>query len=366
MKDWGELDRRSVRLHRHLLHHHFPRLVFLFTLVVSLIFALTLLIVAGGMLLLNELQVVHLPMTGNIALFVAVWALSSLAVGVVTAALISRVPLRPLQALLDGMNSLAQGDYSVRLHLPFPFVNRKLSESFNELAAELENTEMLRSDFVNNFSHEFKTPIVSMLGFAKLLKRADLPAEKREEYLDIILSEGKRLTDMADNVLSLAKIEKQSILTEIEEFNVSEQIRTCMLLLEKKWEQKQLDIQFDEYEYHCTGNQELLKQVWINLLDNAIKFAPEGSLVKVHIVSGPDTIAVSFANAGEAIGEEARKRIFEKFYQGDTSHATEGTGLGLAIAKKIIDLHKGTITVEYLDGRNVFTVALPSPLPVQD
>jgi signal transduction histidine kinase len=366
MKDCRDRERRNIQLHQHIARPHFTHMVFMFTLIVSVILALTMLIVTGVMLLLNELKIISLPNSANIVLPIVIWVLSSLAIGIVTAALISRIPLRPFKILMAGMNSLAQGDYSVRLHLPFASVNRKLSESFNALATELENTEMLRTDFVNNFSHEFKTPIVSMLGFAKLLKRTDLPPDKREEYLNIILSEGKRLTDMADNVLNLAKIEKQSILTEIEEFNVSEQIRTCMLLLEKKWEQKKLEIQFDEYEYHCTGNQELLKQVWINLLDNAIKFAPEGSLVKVSIVSEPDTIAVSFASAGEAIGEEARKRIFEKFYQGDSSHATEGTGLGLAIVKKIIELHKGTIMVEYLDGCNVFTVTLPDLLPIQD
>lgn len=359
---WHQMMRRNP----HIARPHFRHMVFFFTLVVSTVLALTLLIVTLGMLLLNEWHVISLPNNPNIVLPTIIWALASLAVGIVTAALVSHIPLRPLQQLMEGLNRLSQGDYSARLGTYHTAMGRKLSESFNSLATELANTEMLRTDFVNNFSHEFKTPIVSILGFAKLLKRADLPPEKREEYLNIILDEGKRLTDMADNVLNLAKIEKQSILTEIEEFNVSEQIRTCMLLLEKKWEQKKLEIQFDEYEYHCTGNQELLKQVWINLLDNAIKFAPEGSLVTVSIVSGPDTIAVSFASAGEAIGEETRKRIFEKFYQGDTSHATEGTGLGLAIVKKIIELHKGTVAVEYLDGCNVFTVTLPNLHPIQD
>ncbi len=357
---WQLVLRRSPRTAR----PNFTHMVFFFTLIVSIILALTLIIVTAGMLLLNALHVISLPSAPNIALPTLVWVLASLAVGIVTAALVSHIPLRPLQNLLEGLNRLSQGDYSARLGAHHTSLGSKLSESFNSLAAELENTEMLRADFVNSFSHEFKTPIVSILGFAKLLRRADIPPEKREEYLNIILSEATRLTDMADNVLNLAKIEKQSILTEIAEFNLSEQIRTCVLLLQKKWEQKELEINFDAYEYRCAGNEELLKQVWINLLDNAVKFAPEKSRVKVGICEKPEGISVSVASMGKEIDAQTRKRIFEKFYQGDSSHATEGTGLGLAIVEKIVRLHKGSIAVTYHDGYNVFTVTLPQPLPM--
>jgi signal transduction histidine kinase len=160
---------------------HFGHMVIFFTLIVSLVLALTLLIVTLGMFLLNGWKVISLPNIPNIVLPTIIWALASLAVGVVTAALVSRIPLRPLQQLMDGLNRLAQGDYAARLGTHRTAMGRKLTESFNTLAGELENTEILRTDFVNNFSHEFKTPIVSMLGFAKLLKRADLPPEKREE-----------------------------------------------------------------------------------------------------------------------------------------------------------------------------------------
>ena len=357
---------RSGALWPHRSPPHFRHMVLFFTLTVSVVLALTLLIVTLGMFLLSGWNVITLPSASGIVLPTIIWALASLAVGIVTAALVSRIPLRPLQQLMDGLSRLAQGDYTARLVAHRTAVGRKLSESFNTLAGELENTEILRTDFVNNFSHEFKTPIVSMLGFAKLLKRADLPPEKRAEYLDIILTEGKRLTDMADHVLSLAKLEKQAILTGVEEYNLSEQIRTCVLLLQKKWERKKLEIDFDEYEHLVSGNEELLKQVWINLLDNAVKFAPEGSRVTVRISTWGNGVAVSVASQGEEIDGETRKRIFEKFYQGDTSHATEGTGLGLAIVKKIVELHRGTIAVDYQDGCNVFSVTLPQPLPAED
>ena len=360
---------RYLLRHKHPMGQHppFTHLVLLFTAVFAVILALTLIIVTGGMLLLHALRVITLPDSSNVVVAVGIWALASLCVGVITSALVSHIPLKPFQFLIEGMKRLAQGDYSVRLHLSrhIPPAER-LADSFNTLAGELQNTELLRNDFVNNFSHEFKTPIVSILGFAKLLKRTDLPPEKREEYLDIIIDEARRLTDMSDNVLNMAKIEKQSILTGVSRFNLSEQVRTCVLLLEKRWEQKQLDIDFDEHEYHYTGSEELLKQVWINLLDNAVKFAPEKSRVRIGIVQTPETIAVSVASAGEAIGGETRKRIFEKFYQGDSSHATEGTGLGLAIVDKIVRLHKGTIGISYQDGCNVFTVTLPRNLAADE
>ncbi len=343
---------------------NFTRLVFLFTLFFAVILALTMIIVTAGMLILNALDVITVSDSPSLVMGAAIWALASLFVGILTALLVSHVPIRSFHNLVEGMNRLAKGDYAARLTMRYhESIGKQLARSFNALAAELENTEMLRSDFVNNFSHEFKTPIVSILGFAKLLKRKDLPPEKRDEYLDIILSEATRLTDMADNVLNLAKIEKQSILTEVAEFNLSEQLRTCVLLLTKKWEQKRQEIDFDEYEYHCAGNEELLKQVWINLLDNAVKFAPEGGRIRIGIRREPDGIQVSFASPGEMIAEETRRRIFEKFFQGDPSHATEGTGLGLAIARRIVELHKGEIAVDYTDGCNVFTVALPQPLP---
>ncbi|HPJ01738.1 MAG TPA: HAMP domain-containing sensor histidine kinase [Candidatus Limiplasma sp.] len=344
---------------RNLAQPKFRHMVFLFTLIFSAILALTMVIVTLGMFALEGLNIIQLPNKGNFVLPTVIWVLSSLAVGIFTAALVSHAPLRSFQKLMLGMDRLARGDYSVRLNTSTTNVGRKLTESFNTMAEELQNTEMLRSDFVNNFSHEFKTPIVSILGFAKLLKRTDLPQEKREEYLDIILAEATRLTDMSENVLNLARIEKQSILTDISEFNLSEQIRTCILLLQKKWEAKRQDIAFDEYEYHYAGNEELLKQVWINLLDNAVKFTAEEGSIRISMTQLPEALVVSVASSGEPIDGETRKRIFEKFYQGDTSHATEGTGLGLAIVQRIVQLHKGMVEARYQDGSNVFIVTLP-------
>lgn len=227
------------------------------------------------------------------------------------------------------------------------------------MAQELEKTEMLRADFVNNFSHEFKTPINSILGFARLLNREDVPEAQRREYLGIIEEESTRLSLMATRVLELTKVENQSILTDVITFNLSEQIRDCVLLLERKWEAKALSMVLEFEDISIAANRELLKQVWINLLDNAIKFSPEGATVELDIRQEPGELRISVKNSGSQISQEDQKRIFQKFYQADTSHASEGTGIGLAIVRRIVELHGGETEVSSTLGGVVFTVCLP-------
>ncbi|MEA4823717.1 MAG: HAMP domain-containing sensor histidine kinase [Clostridiaceae bacterium] len=287
-------------------------------------------------------------------------ALSSIVMGTIVAAVVSRIPLKPVKRLLDGLNELAAGNYHVQLELTWPPIGRDIVESFNKLAEELRATEMLRSDFANNFSHEFKTPIVSIRGFAKLLQKGNLPEERRKEYLAIIVDESTRLADMATNVLNLAKVENQSILTDVTRYNLSEQMRNCILLFEKKWSEKELTIDANFGEVEINANEELCMQIWINLLDNAVKFADTGSEIGVTIVKSAREVTVSIRNRGESIPENDKTRIFRKFYQCDTSHATEGTGIGLAIVSRIVDLHHGRVRVESAAGRTVFTVMIPT------
>lgn len=298
------------------------------------------------------------PGTG-LHMLIIMFAVASIIIGTVVSAVISHLPLKPINTLVNGMNRLSNGEYDTRISLGNHKIGRELSDSFNTLAEELQNTEMLRSDFVNNFSHEFKTPIVSIRGFAKLLMKDGVSEHQRVEYLKIIADESERLADMATNVLNLTKIENQSILTDITTFNLSEQIRNCVLLLEKKWVSKDLNMSVDFDEYNICGNEELLKKVWINLIDNAIKFSTNGGEVSVFINKDKHTTSVSVCNNGTEINESDNKRIFNKFYQGDTSHSSEGTGTGLAIAKKIVELHNGSITVESNDKHTVFKVLIP-------
>ncbi len=290
-------------------------------------------------------------------------SLSSLIIGGLLAFFGSRLPLKPLNDLIDKMNCLAAGDFRARLkfgntlsaHPAF----REISTSFNTMAEELENTELLRSDFINNFSHEFKTPIVSIAGFAKLLARENLTEEQRATYLRAIEEESMRLSAMATNVLSLTRIENQTILTDVSRFNLSEQIRGAVLLLEAKWTKKQLELSLDFDEHEIEANEELLREVWINLLDNAVKFSPEGGLVAVTVADMGKQITVTVSNEGREIPPEKLSKIFNKFYQTDESHATAGNGVGLAIVKRIVELHGGTVAAESENGETAFTVTLP-------
>lgn len=288
----------------------------------------------------------------------------SLIAGALVAALSGKLYLQPVNRFIDQMNRLAAGDFKARIQFGKPIAShptfREIEGSFNKMAEELESTEMLRSDFINNFSHEFKTPIVSITGFAKLLKRGDLTPEQQREYLDIIETESLRLAAMATNVLDMTKVENQTILTDVTKFNLSEQIRGCVLmLLEGKWKKKDIDFSVEFEEHTVMGNEELLKHVWINLLDNAIKFSPEGGTVAVGIKEQSDTLTVTVCNTGSEIPKEQLGKIFNKFYQADESHSTEGNGIGLALVKKITELHNGSVSVCSENGITSFSVILP-------
>lgn len=340
--------------------HHRLLLTIFFSLLVFVILALTLLIVGGLAYLLWESGILKIDSHNTpMGVFIAGYALASLAVGMVVSVLVAHLPLKPFDILINAMNRLASGDYRTRVELGEHTLARELTESFNTMAQELEKTEMLRADFVNNFSHEFKTPINSILGFARLLNREELPEAQRREYLGIIEEESARLSLMATRVLELTKVENQSILTDVTTFNLSEQIRGCVLLLERKWEAKALDMVLEFEDVSIAANRELLKQVWINLLDNAIKFSPEGATVELDIRREPGWLRISVKNSGSQISREDRERIFQKFYQADTSHAAEGTGIGLAIVKRIVELHGGETRVDSTLGGVVFTVSLP-------
>ena len=269
----------------------------------------------------------------------------------------------PVRRYTKAMHELASGNYKTRISYNEPFASfstvKGITNSFNTLAEELDNTEILRSDFVNNFSHEFKTPIVSIAGFAKLLKRGNLTEEQRNEYTDIIEEESLRLSDLATNVMDLTKIENQNILTGVTRYNLSEQIRGAVLLMEEKWNSKNIVPSLRFGEHYICANEERLKQVWINLLDNAIKFAPEGGEVGARIEENKKATMVTVYNSGSVIDEKDIGRIFNKFYQADRSHSSKGYGIGLAIVKGIVDLHLGTVSVRSEDGKTFFTVTIP-------
>ena len=314
------------------------------------------LLIRAGVLQLGDIQL----SAGTVILSLLVL---NAAIGAVLAVLMGNVLMKPVNKILNALNGLAAGDYSQRLEFQ-GWVSRnptivELTDSFNTMAQELEQTEMLRSDFINNFSHEFKTPIVSIAGFAQVLKRGNLSPQEQQEYLEIIEKESLRLARMANNVLDLTRIESQNILTDVRIFNISEQLRTCMLLLEAKWTEKKIEPVLPLEEHFYTGNEDLMKQVWNNLFDNAIKFSPDYGVVESKIEEDDKGLHVTVSNYGDPIPPEKQEKIFNKFYQADESHASEGNGVGLAVVKKIVELHQGTVRVECRDGKVEFIVDLP-------
>ena len=179
------------------------------------------------------------------------------------------------------------------------------------------------------------------------------------EYLDVIEEESLRLSAMATKVLNMTKVENQNILTDITEFNLSEQIRSSVLMMEKAWTRKNIEFSLEFNEYNVSANEELLKQVWINLISNAIKFSPEYGLIVIRIIDFGERLEISVANSGPEIPHASREKIFNKFYQADESHSSEGNGIGLAIVKKVVELHSGKITVECRNGITTFSVHIP-------
>lgn len=271
----------------------------------------------------------------------------------------ARFVLRPYYKILDGLEKLSKGEFSTRIK-PSKFnAVKSVSEKFNVLAEELEKTEILRSDFINDFSHEFKTPIVSVSSLIALMKKGDISKEKQQQYLLIIEEEVNRLSDMTTNVLNLTRIENQGILTGKTEFNVSEQLRKCLVLLEKKWTIKGLDLDVDFNEYNVVANEDMLKQVWFNIIDNAIKFSYKGGLLKIDVEETLGEHVISISNEGPEIPKEDCEKIFQKFYQTKYTTKKEGNGIGLSIVKHIVELHNGKVSAKSENGVTTFTVALP-------
>lgn len=334
---------------------HF-RLTLIFSAMVSLILIATIFMSYAWIQMLYRLNLINLDHGGFFP--IVMFSIISLIIGSVMAVIVSHSTLKPLREIMNATDKIASGDYSVRLDLKGLSEFQDMSNKFNHMAEELDSVEMLRADFVNNFSHEFKTPIVSIRGFAKALKWDDLSKVERDEYLDIIINESERLSALSSNVLYLSKLEKQTILTDKRKFNVSEQIRLVIALLDQKFTEKRIDILFDTDEFFVEGNEEMLRQVWINLLDNAIKFSPVGGQIEVRIKEAFDAISIKISDEGKGIAPRAKARIFDKFYQEDASHSTAGNGLGLTIVKKIVNLHEGEIIIRSSDKGSTFEIKL--------
>ncbi len=292
---------------------------------------------------------------------------ASIIIGALLAFVTANAFLKPISELVKATKRVTNGDYTTRLE-PDIWTRhtvkelRELIGDFNEMVEELQNTELFRNDFISSFSHEFKTPLVSIRGFARELYEGDLTEEQRREFSKIILDETEYLSVLSQNTLLMTNLENREIITDKTRFSLDEQLRGCMLTLEPQWSEKNIEIDMEgltEVEYYW--NEHLLSQVWYNLFGNAVKFTEKGGTIRVSCVKNGNEIVVTIADSGCGISPEALPHIFEKFYQADSSHATKGNGLGLSLVKKIIELCEGEISVTSKVGEGTeFVVKLKS------
>lgn len=282
--------------------------------------------------------------------------------------MISRFFFRPIHRLAQAMNQVAEGNFKIRLEEPVMGVGvREMNQNFNKMVKELNSMEMLQSDFIQNVSHEIKTPLAAIEGYASLLSACP-PAEEQQEYARRILESARQLSSLTGSILKLSKLENQQIISEKSWFSLDEQLRQVVLAMEPLWSKKNLDLELELASVSYLGNEELMIQVWTNLFSNAVKFTPKGGAISVRLeMTGrgtaretEDGILVEFKDSGIGMSKEVQTHIFDKFYQGDHSRNGDGNGLGLALVKRIIGLCDGRIMVESEpDCGSVFTVWLP-------
>jgi signal transduction histidine kinase len=313
-------------------------------------------------LLLFRTHPIVLALTLNPIFLTATLLCVSAAIGVALSGFFGRYYLRPLKSLIRATKEIKKGNFKTQIeidHHPESEMST-LIQSFNEMTRELDGIELFRNDFINNFSHEFKTPIVSIRGFARELQYGDLTPEQRQEYAKIIEEESDRLAKLSINVLELSRLENQQIVTDRTAFFLDEQLRQSILLCEAAWSEKEIEMvpELDEVRYF--GNEELLAHIWNNLLTNAIKFTPPRGTVHVCLSANEKSVTVTVSDTGEGMTPEVMAHIFEKFYQGDSSHHKSGYGIGLTMAHRAATLCGGTITVQSKRGQgSTFTVMLP-------
>ena len=270
---------------------------------------------------------------------------------------------QPVKKITDATEKIMQGDFSVRIQ-PLRGIGAEtfnpIITAINKMAQELSGTETLRTDFIANVSHELKTPLAVMGSYATMLQRPGLTGEERVEYAKSISEAARRLAQLITNILKLNKLENQQIFPKAEEYDLGEQLCESLLGFEDAWERKGLNIETDiQEDVRIRSDAELLSLVWNNLISNAVKFTPEGGTIGVSLKAENGHVTVQVRDTGCGIRPEVGQHIFEKFYQGDTSHATQGNGLGLALVKRVVDILNGEISVQSVYGQGTtFTVKI--------
>ena len=269
---------------------------------------------------------------------------------------------RPTEQILNATERIAAGDFSTRLLPRHRYAKYDqydvIMENLNTMAAELQKSEVLKTDFISNVSHELKTPLTVIRSYAELLQ-TETDEETRKKYAETLVQAANRLSGLTSNILQLSKLENQKILPEKKKFRLDESLAECILGFEEVLEQKKIELSCELDEVEIFSSQSYLELVWNNLFSNAVKFTEKGGVIAITLKKGENNAVVSVSDSGCGISAEAGARLFDKFYQGDTSHAHEGNGLGLALVKKVIDILGGEIFVESELGKgSTFTVTI--------
>lgn len=335
---------------------------------IFLVYLLVLLLMSGlhtGMIVgMNALNWSNIA---QILLTMLYWALVAAGITLFTRREIRRTYEEPLHNLAEAAEKVASGDFSVYVptihtadHLDYMDI---MILDFDKMVEELGSIETLKTDFFSNVSHEFKTPLSVIYNHAQLLQKEKNLSERQQEYVRSILDSGKRLSNLIQNMLKLNKLEKQTIRPVAENYDVCAQLCECAVMFEDSWEQKNIEfeVNVEDRAWIC-ADRGLMELVWNNLFSNAVKFTPDGGTITLSQKSDKTQVMVSVKDSGCGMTDEVICHIFEKFYQGDESHATMGNGLGLALVKRILELSGAQITVESTPGEGTeFMVSLPKP-----
>lgn len=333
----------------------------------AVIFTIAVVLIANGANLLTQWLVFDVIKISNTLLATEIsflWTLIIVDIVLVIGFVyIYRKRSRELTKLSEGIERVAQGDFSARIEYKDKESMAQVYRNFNKMSSELASVQMLRNDFINNFSHEFKTPIASINGFASLLLEKNLSVEAQREYLTIIQEESERLSKLTSNTILLSKLSASDIVTEKSRYDLGEQIRQCSIILSAQWMEKGQSFSGEIDNVDFVGNYDLMQHLWINIIGNAVKYTPEGGEITVGLSCQDDVAMVSVSDTGKGMDSETLDHLFDPYYQGDGAHSNQGMGLGLSIAKRIVDLCDGKITVTSRPGEgSVFTVYLPTGL----
>ena len=335
------------------------------TLYICIIVNSSILLALGIYFLLQRFNIVGLETVSVIWMIGSILVACNIVSAFVTG-IISLKFLKPVQEAIDAVNRLSEGDYSVRVISDRENRQMKaLKEAVNKTALDLSRTELMQKDFINTVSHEYKTPVASVMGYASLLKRTDLTKEQNE-YVDVIIDEAQHLSSMTENVLLLNRYENTQTITDKEFFSLDEQLRRSFQHLQNEWLSKDITISGEFEDVTFYGNEELLSHVWSNIIKNAIKYTGRGGEILCTVEEKAGFAWVIIKDNGCGMDEDTQMRIFDKFFHKDNEQNREGNGLGLSIAKRIVDLCGGNIIVNSEPGcGSEFIVVLPNEKPAQ-